>query len=246
MGALAQQYDQYTAEDQQVWNILFNRQMEILPEAATEEFILGLDRVKFSADKIADFRETTPLLQAATGWGLTVVPGIVDDAIFFELLSKRLFPATIWLRKMEELDYLEEPDMFHDVFAHIPLLANQPFVDFLEGLSKIALRHIDDPWAIELLSRVYWYTVEFGLIRENGKLRIYGAGILSSAGETKYSLSNEPEHHGYDVGQILDAGYRKDHFQTQYFIIDSYEQLYSSMDEIERELEKRLQKAAAQ
>ena len=173
------------------------------------------------------------------------MPGIVNDDLFFKQLANRLFPATTWLRKMEELDYLEEPDMFHDVFAHVPLLTNQAFVDFLQALSKIALKHVGDSWAIELLSRIYWFTVEFGLISEQGKTRIYGAGILSSAGETAYSLSDKPQHHAYDVAQILDSPYRKDTFQTQYFIIDSYEQLYASIGEVEEELEKRLKNTPA-
>ncbi|MEL6538090.1 MAG: phenylalanine 4-monooxygenase [Bacteroidota bacterium] len=243
MGALTQVYENYTAEDQEVWSILFKRQMERLPKAATAEFLLGLERINFTADQIPDFSQTNPLLDQATGWGLTVVPGIVNDDLFFTQLSNKLFPATTWLRKMKELDYLEEPDMFHDVFAHVPLLTNQAYVDFLEALSKIALKHLDDSWAIELLSRIYWFTIEFGLISENDQLHIYGAGILSSAGETEYSLSHQPEHHAYDVGQILDSPYRKDAFQTQYFIIDSYEQLYASIDEVEAELDLRLKQA---
>ena len=163
-----------------------------------------------------------------------MVPGIVDDAIFFQLMANRKFPASTWLRKMSELDYLEEPDMFHDVFAHVPLLTNQAFVDFLQELSKIGLEYIDNKWAIELLSRVYWFTVEFGLIREAEGLRIYGAGILSSAGETLFSLSEKPKRFEYNVEQILNTPYRKDTFQDRYFIIDSYEQLYESLPEIKK------------
>jgi len=141
---------------------------------------------------------------------------------------------------MSQLDYLEEPDMFHDVFAHIPLLTNQAFVDFLQAISQFGHEWIEDEWAIHLLSRIYWFTIEFGLIRETEGLRIYGAGILSSSGETKYSLSNEPNHFAYDVDHILDTGYRKDRMQENYFIIDSYEQLYESIPEIKEKIEKRL------
>ena len=141
---------------------------------------------------------------------------------------------------MSELDYLEEPDMFHDVFAHIPLLANQAFVDFLQAISKFGQDWIDDEWAIHLLSRIYWFTIEFGLIREEGEIRIYGAGVLSSSGETKYSLSNEPNHFEYDVDKILDTPYRKDNMQENYFIIESYEQLYESLPEIKAKIEQRL------
>ncbi|WP_224997593.1 phenylalanine 4-monooxygenase [Cesiribacter sp. SM1] len=237
-----QQYSNYTSEDFAVWKILFERQVQNLPGRATAAFMEGLKRIQFTADSIPNFEETDPLLSSCTGWELTVVPGIVADDLFFKLLSEKKFPATTWLRKMAQLDYLEEPDMFHDVFAHVPLLTNKPFVDFLQALSKIALRHIDDAWAIELLSRIYWFTIEFGLIQEEGGLRIYGAGILSSAGETLYSLSNKPEHRPYDVATILDTPYRKDTFQEIYYIVDSYEALYASIPEIEEELAKRIKK----
>lgn len=237
---LLQHYDRYTPEDFAVWKILFERQIKNLPGRATAEFMEGLLRIQYTPEKIPNFGETNPLLRSYTGWELTVVPGIVADDLFFKLLSEKKFPATTWLRKMEQLDYLEEPDMFHDVFAHVPLLTNQPFVDFLQALSKIALRHIEDKWAIELLSRVYWFTIEFGLIQEEDGLRIYGAGILSSAGETLYSLSDKPELRPYDVARILDTPYRKDTFQEIYYIVDSYEALYASIPQIERELEKRI------
>lgn len=229
---MKQIYENYTAEDFQVWKILYDRQIGNLPTAATAAYLEGLDKINFVGDKIPDFNETNEILSKITGWKLAVVPGIVPDYTFFELMSNRRFPATTWLRKMSELDYLEEPDMFHDVFAHVPLLTNQAFVDFLEALSKIGLHYCGNDYAIELLSRIYWFTVEFGLIRENGELRIYGAGILSSAGETKYSLSDEPPHHEFDVPTIMMTDFRKDVFQDRYFVIESYEQLYSAIPEI--------------
>jgi len=237
---MTQTYGNYTAEDFKVWNLLYERQYPNLPAAATQDFMKGLDKVQFNATDIPDFSKVNPLLKAQTGWQLTVVPGIVDDEVFFKLMANRYFPATTWLRKMSELDYLEEPDMFHDVFAHVPLLSNQAFVDFLQDLSKIGLDYVGNAWAIELLSRVYWFTVEFGLIREAEGLRIYGAGILSSKGETAFSLSNKPKHYDYNVAQILNTPYRKDTFQECYFIIDSYEQLYESIPEIKALLAKEL------
>lgn len=234
MDLMKQEYSKYTTEDFQVWKILFDRQQENLPGRATDEFLQGIERINFTAGKIPDFSETNPLLKSITGWELAVVPGIIADDIFFQLMANCKFPASTWLRKMSELDYLEEPDMFHDVFAHVPLLTNQAFVDFLQELSKIGLEYIDNKWAIELLSRIYWFTVEFGLIREADGLRIYGAGILSSAGETIYCLSDQPQHFEYNVDQILNTPYRKDTFQDRYFIIESYEQLYQSLPEIKR------------
>ncbi len=239
---MQQIYDNYNTEDFQVWKLLYDRQIQNLPTAASEAFLEGLSKVNFEAERIPVFRETNRILKELTGWKLAVVPGIVPDFTFFELMSNRYFPATTWLRKMKELDYLEEPDMFHDVFAHVPLLTNQHFVNFLEELSHIGLEYVGDDHAIELLSRIYWFTVEFGLIREHGQLRIYGAGILSSAGETKYCLSTQPEHHEFNVTKIMNTPYRKDVFQTQYFIIDSYDQLYYSIPEVKETLKLILQK----
>ncbi|MEM7297039.1 MAG: phenylalanine 4-monooxygenase [Bacteroidota bacterium] len=229
---MKQIFNNYTKEDFEVWKILFDRQMKQFPTHASKAYLEGLEIAKFETGLIPDFKETNKILQETTGWQLAVVPGIVPDYTFFELMANKRFPATTWLRKMKELDYLEEPDMFHDVFAHVPLLTNQHFVDFLEELSKIGLEYVDNPGAIELLSRVYWFTVEFGLIQEVQGLRIYGAGILSSAGETKFSLSEEPPKHTFSIEHMLNTPYRKDQFQTQYFITESYEQLYKSIPEI--------------
>ena len=235
---MTQEYDQYTEEDFKVWKLLYERQIVNLPDAASREYLEGLKRIHFQADKIPNFAETNVFLAELTGWNIHVVAGLIPDDEFFQLMSNKRFPASTWLRELSKIDYLEEPDMFHDVFGHVPLLTNQPFVDFLQELSKIALRYIDNAWAIQLISRIYWFTVEFGLIREKGQVRIYGAGILSSAGETKYSLSDEATHIDYDVDAIMSTAYRKDVFQKQYFVIDSYEQLYHSTDQIEAFLEK--------
>ncbi|GGZ26003.1 hypothetical protein GCM10007049_18230 [Echinicola pacifica] len=242
--SMSQDYSAYTAEDFEVWKVLYERQIVNLPNAASQAYLDGIKEIGFTADRIANFEEATENLAQSTGWAIQVVPGLIDDDLFFGLLKNRRFPSSTWLRKMEQLDYLEEPDMFHDAFAHMPLLTNQPYVDFLEKLSGIALKHIDNPWAIHLLSRIYWFTIEFGLIREDGKLRIYGAGILSSAGETKFSLSTEPEHLEYDVKKIMKTAYFKNKFQDKYFIIEGYEQLYNSLPEIESILEEELAEKA--
>ncbi|MDH5476520.1 MAG: phenylalanine 4-monooxygenase [Cyclobacteriaceae bacterium] len=239
---MKQVYEKYTAQDHQVWQILFDRQIGNIPHAASISFVEGLEKVNFTRNEIPNFEKTNKVLEVLTGWKLVAVEGIVDDKLFFQLLSEKKFPATTWLRTIDELDYLEEPDMFHDVFAHVPLLANQSFVNFLEAMSAIALEHIDNTRAIELISRVYWYTIEFGLIRENNEVRIYGAGILSSAGETKFSISEEPIHKKYEVTALLETDYRKDAFQENYFIIESYEQLYNSIEMIREELKLKLLK----
>lgn len=239
---MKQEYDRYTPEDFQVWKTLYDRQIINLPHAAAQAYLDGLKLIHFTAEKIPNFDDTNAVLKKLTGWQIHVVPGLIDDDKFFQLMADCRFPASTWLRKMSQLDYLEEPDMFHDVFGHVPMLTNQSFVDFLQELSKIALRYIENPWAIHLISRIYWFTVEFGLIKENNGLRIYGAGILSSAGETKYSLSKEATQLPYDVDQVMGTPYRKDVFQSQYFIINSYEELFHSTESIEAYLEKHADK----
>ena len=233
---LEQDYTRYTPADQMVWQTLFERQMQALPTVASRRFLEGLPRVDFQATKVPDFAKVNPLLDVATGWNLVAVPGIVDDRTFFELLAARRFPATTWLRTPAQLDYLEEPDMFHDVFAHVPLLTDRFFADFLQAVGTLALRHLHNALAVELLSRLYWFTVEFGLIAEGDSLRIYGAGILSSAGETRFCLSDEPARRPFDVADILATPYVKDRMQDVYFVIDSYEQLAASVPALEAEL----------
>lgn len=234
---MVQDYSKYTREDFEVWRLLYERLMPHLPGAAVPEYLEGIRRVGFVADRIPNFDETNRLLSSWTGWQLEVVPGLIPDKDFFELLANKKFPASTWLRKLSELDYLEEPDMFHDVFGHVPLLTNAHLVSYLQELSKIALAHIENSYAIELLSRIYWFTVEFGLIQENVGLRIYGAGILSSKGETQYSLHDpKPERYPFDVSHILNTPYRKDEYQKEYFIITGFDQLAGCIPELDRVL----------
>ena len=234
-----QTYQKYTPDDQAVWQMLFERQMDQLPGKASQEYLDGISATGFRADRIPDFeQDLNPRLQQLTGWRVCAVDGLIPNRAFFELMANRNFPATTWLRRRDQLDYLPEPDMFHDTFGHVPMLSNQAFCDFLEALSRIALHHIECDEAIAMISRLYWYTVEFGLIQEGNQLRIYGGGILSSVGETTYSLfSPEPKRMPYAVDTLLKTPYIIDHFQEQYFIIESYEQLYHSVSQIEATLE---------
>ncbi len=235
---MKQEYEKYTEEDHKVWSILYGRQMEILANRASDAYLKGIELSGFEADKIPRYSEVNKRLRDLTGWEIYEVPGIVADDKFFELMANKKFPATTWIRKMEQLDYLQEPDMFHDVFGHVPLLTDQHFVDYLEQISKIATKHINDKWAVELMSRIYWFTVEFGLIKEGDDHKIYGAGILSSSGESIYSLESDiPERWDYDVEEIFNSQFVKEKFQVQYYIINSYEQLYKSVPQIEEKLE---------
>ena len=230
-------YNDYTPHDLLVWETLFNRQILILKPIVSSAYLEALEVVKFTSDKIPHFDEVAALLRPLTGWSMEVVPHISPQKIFFEFLSQKKFTATCWLRTMEQLDYLEEPDMFHDVFAHVPLLSNQTYVDFFKGISTIALKYIDSPKAIELLGRIYWFTIEFGLIKENNELKIYGAGIISSMGETKHCLSPQAVHVNFDVQTIFNTDFRTDILQVKYFVIESFKQLFESLDEIEELIE---------
>jgi phenylalanine-4-hydroxylase len=237
---MKQHYSNYTTEDHQVWQILFDRQIANLSKVVSAAYLEGIQHTGFVRDRIPDFVETEKEFAKHTGWKLHVVPGIIPVKPFFELLSEKKFSATTWLRKMHQLDYIEEPDMFHDVFGHIPLLCNTAYSDFVEGLSHIALKHIDHEEVMEMLGRIYWFTLEFGLIMEEGQLKIYGAGIISSVGETKHSLGELPERKPFHVEEILYTPFQNDRIQDKYFVISSYEQLFRSLPEIERVIGKHL------
>lgn len=238
---MIQEYDNYTAEDHNVWSLLYEEQMQHLPSVATQAYLDGTQRVQFVPDRVPRFSVINDELAKLTGWTVYVVPGLIDNKPFFEHLSRKEFPATTWLRKMEQLKYIEEPDMFHDVFGHVPLLSEPFFSEYLNGLSTIALEFIENETAVELIARIYWYTVEFGLIKEDGALKIYGAGILSSPGETLYCVSTEATHVPYDVSTILATPYIKDKFQAQYFVIDNYKQLFDSLPFIHSEIKRHVE-----
>lgn len=238
-------YSNYTPEDFLVWKTLFNRQMDTLRPLVSEQYLNALNTLKFKDSKIPDFKETDSLLLPLTGWSIETVPNICPQKEFFEFLSQKKFTATCWLRTMQQLDYLEEPDMFHDVFGHMPLLSNKAYCDFFRGLSEIALQHINDAYAIELLSRVYWYTIEFGLTHEKGQLKIYGAGIISSHGESLHCFNEKNTKIDFDVETMMNTPYRTDIMQDKYFVVDSFDQLYHSLPEIKEHLEEQLNKDIA-
>lgn len=230
-------YSNYTSQDFEVWKTLFNRQLNLLKPIVSEEYLKALELINFNPDKIPDFIEVNEILKNKTSWGLVVVPNISEQKDFFTFLSRKKFTTTCWLRTMDQLDYLEEPDMFHDVFGHVPLLTNDAYVGFFKGISDIALKYINNSKAIELLGRLYWFTIEFGLIKENNQLKIYGAGIISSKGETENSLSDSVKKMPFDIETIFNTSYRTDVFQECYFVIHSFQQLYDSLFEIEQLLE---------
>lgn len=229
---ITQDYSAYTVEDHQVWSVLYSRQMEMVPSLSAPAYLEGIKKCGFKKDQVPNFNEVNIALAQATGWSIYVVPGLIENKTFFDHLSKKEFPATTWLRSMDQLNYLEEPDMFHDIFGHIPLLSEQFFCDYLQGLSDMSLQYINCPNAIEYLARLYWYTVEFGLINTSIGVKIYGAGILSSAGESQFCLSNKANHVVFDPVRIMKTPYVKDKYQSQYFVIDSFEELFDCLERV--------------
>ena len=224
-----QHWDRFTDDHHATWDILFARQQEMLHGRAVRAFEEGLDVLRLSRPGIPEFGELNDRLHARTGWTVVSVPGLVPDDIFFEHLANRRFPAGNFIRRRSQLDYLEEPDVFHDVFGHVPLLALPAVADFMQALGSKGLEAIA-LGALHRLARLYWYTVEFGLAREDGALRIFGAGILSSFGESRFSLdSAEPKRRPFTLPEVLRTTYRSDAFQTGYFVVDSFEALLDAV-----------------
>ncbi|HXS35240.1 MAG TPA: phenylalanine 4-monooxygenase [Flavipsychrobacter sp.] len=227
-----QDYNAYTKEDFEVWHLLFERQLQLLKDNASKLYLNALTCIGFNADEIPDFEKTNKRMLEMTGWRLTVVPELVPQKQFFELLAQKIFPATCWLRTMKELDYLEEPDMFHDVFGHAPLLVNCAYASFMEGFGKLAIQWLHNPEAIALLGRIYWFTIEFGLLRERNENKIFGAGIISSIEETKHSMSSKSGKIAFDIEEMLTTDYRTDTLQNNYFVINSFEELCAALPTI--------------
>ena len=237
---LSQVYENYTKEDFEVWETLYVRQLSNLRCSASTLYLNALDIIGFSKDGIPDFDLMNKRLDGTTGWKLVVAKELVPNEVFFELLSQKIFPATCWLRSMSELDYLEEPDMFHDVFGHVPLLTHPAYALFMQSLGKVALRWKEYPEIIDLLARVYWYTIEFGMINENGLHKVFGSGIMSSVSETVNAVGKTSEKRSFDIQAMIDLPYRSDIVQPVYFVIDSFEHLVSCEHEIESALKKML------
>lgn len=220
-----QGWSRYTADEHATWDRLFARQQAMLPGRAADEFLQGLNILNMDRPGIPDFAELSERLMTATGWQVVAVPGLVPDPVFFDHLANRRFVAGRFIRTPEQDDYLEEPDVFHDVFGHVPMLANPVFADYMQAYGKGGLR-ADGLGSLQQLARLYWYTVEFGLVRNPAGLRIYGAGIVSSFGESRFALDDpSPNRIGFDLKRIMRTHYRIDDFQQVYFVIDSFDQL---------------------
>jgi phenylalanine-4-hydroxylase len=222
---IPQDWDRYTAEEHATWDTLFARQAKLLPGRASEAYLRGLDALKLSEAGIPNFEELSERLSRLTGWQVVAVPGLVPDDVFFDHMANRRFVAGNFIRRPDQLDYLQEPDVFHDVFGHVPLLADPVFADYLEAYGRGGQRAMSMD-ALKYLGRLYWYTVEFGLVQEEGALRIYGAGIVSSSAESRFALeSNSPHRIAFDLPRVMRTEYRIDDFQQNYFVIPSYDEL---------------------
>ena len=222
---IAQDWDSYTVEEHATWRQLFDRQSRLLVGRACNEYLAGLDQLGMAADGIPDFRKLNDVLERTTGWQVVAVPGLISEAAFFGHMAERRFVATRWIRSPAQMDYLQEPDIFHDVFGHVPLLTNPAFADYLQAYGRGGLKALR-LGALDMLARLYWHTVEFGLLQTPDGLRIYGAGIVSSKGETVYCLDDpKPSRIAFDLKRILRTRYRIDDYQESYFVIDSFEQL---------------------
>ncbi|THU04616.1 phenylalanine 4-monooxygenase [Lampropedia puyangensis] len=220
-----QGWESYTAEEHGVWKTLFERQSKLLPGRACKEFVAGMQQLPMRADEIPDFHQLSEVLMQHTGWQVVAVPGLVPDDVFFDHLANRRFPAGQFIRKPHELDYLEEPDVFHDVFGHVPMLMNPAIADFIQAYGMGGMR-AKELGVLDKLARVYWYTVEFGLVQEEGQLRIYGAGIASSRTETVFSLDDaSPNRIRFDLERVMRTHYRIDDFQESYFVLRDLNEL---------------------
>ena len=220
-----QRWDQYTAQDHGVWKTLFERQSKLLVGRACDSFVRGIGELPMSADEIPDFRRLSDVLMKRNGWEVVAVPGLVPDDVFFEHLANRRFPAGQFIRKPQELDYLEEPDVFHDVFGHVPLLMHPAIGDYIQAYGVGGLR-AQKLGVLDKLARVYWYTIEFGLVKQKDGMRIYGAGIASSATESVFALDDSsPNRVRFDLDRVIQTRYRIDDFQETYFVIEKLDEL---------------------
>ena len=220
-----QGWSQYTPQEHAVWKTLFERQSKLLPGRACDEFVHGMQDLPIGPDQIPNFEQLSETLSQRTGWQIVAVPGLVPDDVFFEHLAHRRFPAGHFIRKPHELDYLEEPDVFHDVFGHVPMLMNPAIADYIQAYGEGGLR-AKRLGVLEKLARVYWYTVEFGLVKQPDGLRVYGAGIASSATETVFSVEDDsPNRVAFDLERVMRTNYRIDDFRETYFVLDNLNDL---------------------
>jgi phenylalanine-4-hydroxylase len=226
-----QDMSKYTKDDLWVWKTLFNRQKENIPGKASKSYIDALEHMSpvLNADEIPDFEKINLWFKTETQWELQVVPGLIPVEEFFKLLADRKFCSSTWLRSKDSLDYLEEPDVFHDIFGHVPLLSDPVFSEFLHEFGKLGCQFLEDSEKLIQLQRLYWFTIEFGVIREQGNIQSYGAGILSSSGETNQIHERKANFIEYSIQAIIEKEFRTDIMQKDYYVVSSFEVLFESL-----------------
>ncbi len=225
---IEQDYAAYTAEQHGVWRELVERRMPQLQEHACVEYLDGFQQIDLQPDRLPNLKAVSALLGPRTGWASTPVSGFLPADAFFEMLAARMFPTTTWLRSRESMDYTPEPDIFHDVFGHVPMHAHPVFANFLENYGKICAAVIDRPEALERLGRLFWFTVEFGLIRQAGEIKVYGSGLISSHGECTRVLGGGCEIRDFNLQEVLNQKMQTSEMQPVLFAVESFEQIYEA------------------
>jgi phenylalanine-4-hydroxylase len=221
-----QGWERYSAEDHAIWRMLFERQLETLKGHVCQEYLNGLEVLGIGPEGVPNFDQMNSKLRRTTGWEVVAVPGLIPSRPFFQMLANRQFPAGTFIRSRAQLDYLEEPDIFHDVFGHVPLLTNPAYADYMNEYGRTGLDAVEIK-GVKFLARLNWYTIEFGLIRKPQGIQIYGAGIVSSFGEAKYVVQDPSANYlAFNLERVLRTGYYIDDFQPTYFVIDKFDDLF--------------------
>ncbi|MBZ5643224.1 MAG: phenylalanine 4-monooxygenase [Acidobacteriia bacterium] len=232
---VTQEYQNYTAEQQSVWSELVRRRLPQVREHACREFLEGYEIIGLSNELLPNLREITGRLKPRTGWSTTAVSGFLPGDAFFEMLAARMFPTTTWLRSRDSLAYIPEPDIFHDVFGHVPMHAHPVFADFLQHYGSVCSQ-IQDAKELERLGRLFWYTVEFGLVRQDGEIKVYGSGVISSHGECSNVIGGGCEVRPFSLNEVLDTPVKVDELQKVLFAIESFDQVYEAIQEAEKQI----------
>ena len=243
LSAAAQQFlieqrpAEYTQENQAVWQLLFARRMEHLRKVGSKAFLNGIQAIGLTADRVPDLDAMNRRLEPITGWRAVAVSGFLEPTLFFQCLAERRFPTTVIVRPMEQLDYLPEPDIFHDVFGHVPMHADPVFADFLQRFGAIAAT-AKTPAEVRMLTRLFWFTVEFGLIREEGEIKVYGSGLISSMADCLNALSPNCDRRPFTLEAVLQQEFEIDHLQPVLFVIDSHQQLFDAVEQVRERMQR--------
>lgn len=230
---IQQHYARYDAEAHDVWRILFERRMTTLRETASSVFLEGMERIGLAPDRVPDLFDVNRRLAARTGWAAVGVRGFIPAAAFFGCLSRRNFPTTLSVRPRAQLDYLPEPDIFHDVFGHVPLHAHKYFADFLQQFGALAAAARSEEETAQM-ARLFWFTVEFGLVRERGKVRIYGSGLISSHGDAANALGPNCDRRPFSLDAVLEQPFEIDRLQDVLFVVEEFEELFDAVETLRR------------